>query len=129
MLKHKIFIAINIISCLIILVIGYKELIRPKVTELIFANEYKQLMFKCDNVMRDHMIAKNRVIKEKTMESIKLLENANIGLITCNEYDLLRKKMLINGLSEDDLALLGLEAIEENNSELIKFAETHEFKY
>ena len=86
-------------------------------------------MFKCDNVMRDHMIAKNRVIKEKTMESIKLLENANIGLITCNEYDLLRKKMLINGLSEDDLALLGLEAIEENNSELIKFAETHEFKY
>jgi len=129
LLKHKIFIAINIISCLIILVIGYKELIRPKVTELIFANEYKQLMFKCDNVMRDHMIAKNRVIKEKTMESIKLLENANIGLITCNEYDLLRKKMLINGLSEDDLALLGLEAIEENNSELIKFAETHEFKY
>ena len=129
MLKYKIFIAINIISCLIILVIGYKELIRPKVTELIFANEYKQLMFKCDNVMRDHMIAKNRVIKEKTMESIKLLENANIGLITCNEYDLLRKKMLINGLSEDDLALLGLEAIEENNSELIKFAETHEFKY
>jgi hypothetical protein len=129
LLKHKIFIAINIISCLIILAIGYKELIRPKVTELIFANEYKQLMFKCDNVMRDHMIAKNRVIKEKTMESIKLLENANIGLITCNEYDLLRKKMLINGLSEDDLALLGLEAIEENNSELIKFAETHEFKY
>lgn len=129
MLKYKIFIAVNIISCLIILAIGYKELIRPKVTELIFANEYKQLMFKCDNVMRDHMIAKNRVIKEKTMESIKLLENANIGLITCNEYDLLRKKMLINGLSEDDLALLGLEAIEENNSELIKFAETHEFKY
>ena len=37
--------------------------------------------------------------------------------------------MLINGLSEDDLALLGLEAIEENNSELIRFAETHEFKY
>ena len=129
MLKYKIFIAVNIISCLIILTIGYKELIRPKVTELIFANEYKQLMFKCDNVMRDHMIAKNRAIKEKTMESIKLLENANIGLITCNDYDLLRKKMLINGLSEDDLALLGLEAIEENNSELIKFAETHEFKY
>ena len=129
MLKNKIFIAVNIISCLIVLIIGYKELIRPMVTELIFANEYKQLMFKCDNVMRDHMIAKNRVIKEKTMESIKLLENANIGLITCNEYDLLRKKMLINGLSEDDLALLGLEAIEENNSELIKFAETHEFKY
>lgn len=86
-------------------------------------------MFKCDNVMRDHMIAKNRVLKEKTIESVKLLENANIGLITCNEYDLLRKKMLINGLSEDDLALLGLEAIEENNSELIRFAETHEFKY
>ena len=129
MLKYKIFIAVNIISCLIILTIGYKELIRPKVTELIFANEYKQLMFKCDNVMRDHMIAKNRVLKEKTIESVKLLENANIGLITCNEYDLLRKKMLINGLSEDDLALLGLEAIEENNSELIKFAETHEFKY
>ena len=92
MLKHKIFIAANIISCLIIFAIGYKELIRPKVTEFIFANEYKQLMFKCDNVMRDHMIAKNRVIKEKTMESIKMLENANIGLITCNEYDLLRKK-------------------------------------
>jgi len=128
-LKNRIFIGLNISSCLIMLAIGYKELIRPMVTELIFADEYKQLMFKCDNVMRDHMIAKNRVIKEKTMESIQLLENANIGLITCNEYDLLRKKMLRNGLSDDDLALLGLEAIEENNSELIKFAETHEFKY
>ena len=33
-------------------------------------------MFQCDNVMRDHMIAKNRVVHEKTEVSIK-----DLGLI------------------------------------------------
>ena len=32
--------------------------------EVLFKKDYQALMFKCDNVMRDHLIAKNRVMFE-----------------------------------------------------------------
>ena len=38
----------------------------------------KVLMFQCDNVMRDHLIAKNRVFFEKSERSIKLLKASEI---------------------------------------------------
>ena len=42
---------------------------------------------------------------------------------------MLRKKMLSFGLSPNDLARLGLEAIEEKEVDLENLVKTHEFKY
>ena len=86
-------------------------------------------MFQCDNVMRDHLIAKNRVLYEKSEYSISLLKSSEMALISCHDYDVLRKKMKSWGLTDHKLSSIGLEAIEENSTDLIKYIDTHEFKY
>ena len=95
----------------------------------IYSNEYKYLMFQCDNVMRDHLIAKNRVFYDKSENSINLLKLSEVGLISCHKYDVLRKKMKSWGITDYQLSSIGLEAIEENSKDIIKYVDTHEFKY
>jgi len=128
-MKNKILISLNIIACLSCLALATKFILMPISANIVFAEQYKQLMFECDNVMRDHMIAKNRVIHEKNEEAIKDLKSAEVSLISCHDYDMLRKKMLVWGLSPEQLSYIGLEAIEENTDDLMRYVEIHEFKY
>ena len=86
-------------------------------------------MFQCDNVMREHLIAKNRVLVEKTENSLLQLDAAEMGLVTCHDYDVMRKKMRIAGVSDQELALMGLEVIEAKASNLYEFVDIHEIKY
>jgi hypothetical protein len=46
-----------------------------------------------------------------------------------HDYDKLRKKLILWGVTEDKLAILGLSSIEENASNVRKFVEIHEFRY
>ncbi len=120
---------INIVATISCIALAAKILIMPGIAKAYFADEYKVLMFQCDNVMRDHMIAKNRVIYEKTESSITELKAAEMGLLSCHKYDKQRKVMLSWGLTPNDLSLIGLEAIEENVDDLMDYVEIHEFKY
>ena len=128
-MKNKTLLALNILATVCCIGLGYKFLFKPLMAETIYASEYKQLMFQCDNVMRDHMIAKNRVKHEKTAEAIHDLKAAELGLVSCHEYDKLRKVMLAWGLTAEELSYISLEAIEENANDLIQYVEIHEFKY
>ena len=127
--KNQALFYLNVLACISCIALCIKFILMPIAAKILYAEKYKTLMFQCDNVMRDHMIAKNRVKFEKSNESIKDLESAEIGLVSCHYYDKLRKKMLIYGLTEDDLANIGLEAIEKNSNDLKKYVEYHEFKY
>jgi len=122
-------IGLNILAVASCIALAVKFIIMPASAKIIYANEYKELMFQCDSVMRDHMIAKNRVIHEKNTEAIKDLKAAEIGLLSCHDYDKLRKKMLIWGLTKEEISYIGLEAIEERTKDLMKYVEIHEFKY
>ena len=101
----------------------------PVMAKSLHSEQYKTLMFQCDNVMRDHMIAKNRVKFEKSESSIKELKAAEMGLLSCHDYDKLRKVMISWGLTPNDLSIIGLEAIEENTDDLMMYVNIHEFKY
>lgn len=79
--------------------------------------------------MRDHMIAKNRVIFEKTSLSLSQLKAAELGLMSCHDYDRLRKKLKVWGVSDSQLSYMGLEAIEKNAEDIMKYVEIHEVKY
>jgi hypothetical protein len=125
----KLLIAINLIATLSCIGIGVKLLLMPIFAESIFKEDYQTLMFKCDNVMRDHLIAKNRVIFEKSERSLQQLKAAEIGLISCHDYDRLRKRMKIWGISDNELSFIGLEAIEKNTKDIMKYVEIHEIKY
>ena len=120
---------LNIAAAISCIIISFNLVVFPNLAKLIFSDQYKTLMFQCDNVMKAHLIAKNRVLVDKSESSVNELKASEIGLLSCHDYDKLRKKMLNWGLNENDLAIIGLEALEENSKDIMDFVNTHEFKY
>ena len=119
----------NIIA--IILVIGYGiiEYVVPQVALKLNKEDYQSLMFQCDHVMREHFIAKQYVVVEPSEKTIKNLEASEVGLLTCHEYDKLRKKLLSYGASEVQLSMIGLEVMEKKAKDVQRFVEIHEIRY
>jgi hypothetical protein len=120
---------LNIVASISVIAIAMKIFLAPLVGELLHKEEYKDLVFQCDYSMREHMIAKNRFLIEPSKKTDDLLRAAEVGLISCHDYDLLRKRLGVFGISEAKLAEFGLEAIEKNSKDVKKIVEIHEFRY
>ena len=120
---------LNALAVLIMLAFGADRYLAPVIAKAIYAEDYKNLMYQCDHVMREHFIAKQMVLAATNEETIRNLEAAEVGLTTCHEYDKMRKEMIRWGLSENALARIGLEAIEERATDIRKFVEIHEIRY
>ncbi len=84
----------NILAIAFVLFFGVAEYGRPILASYFWREDYKSLMFKCDQVMRDHFIAKQAVLMSPSGTSVKNLKAAEVGLIDCHGYDKLRKQML-----------------------------------
>ncbi|MCH9052069.1 MAG: hypothetical protein IIA72_13470 [Proteobacteria bacterium] len=125
----RLLIAANLLAALVVIVWGADRYIAPMIAVAVYGDEYKEMMFQCDHVMREHFIAKQLVLAAPTEETIRNLEAAEIGLTTCHDYDKLRKKMIGWGVKENELASLGLEAIEKRATDVRKFVEIHEIRY
>ncbi|MDC1194509.1 TIGR03982 family His-Xaa-Ser system protein [Pseudomonadota bacterium] len=128
-MKFKSIIYINIFCSIIIIFLGLKIFLAPLLGKIIWGEEYKKLAFGCDNVMREHLITKNELKSKVNKKNVQNLRSAELGLISCHDYDILRKKLLIWGVSNRELSLLSLEAIEENTNDVRDFIKTHEFSY
>jgi hypothetical protein len=63
---------------------------------------------------------------EKSLQNLKAAE---VGLLTCHDYDVLRKKLIDFGITENQLSRVGLEAIEEKEKDVRSFVQTHEIRY
>lgn len=120
---------LNLIALAVIFLYGAKDLAIPFGAEKLYRDRYKELVFECDNVMRDHFIIKNQVLVAPSPDAFAQLHAAEVGLLTCHDYDVLRKKLIVLGLSENRLAQIGLEAIEERAKDVRIFVETHEIRY
>lgn len=128
-LNSKIFNIANIIAVFLIFGIGIKLFALPSIAKVLYADEYKEMVFRCDNVMREHFIAKNKVLTKIDDDAVKNLKAAEVGLIQCHDYDKLRKKLINLGLSDSQLGELGLETIEENAGDVRTFVKIHQIKY
>lgn len=100
----------TIIAAVGLTIIIVQEYVRPWISLKIYAEEYKYLAFNCDIAMHEEVAL--RIGDISTSEEKQLHLSAEVGMMICHDYDKLRKKMLIQGISEDSLALLGLEALE-----------------
>lgn len=59
-------------------------------------------------------------------EAVRLLSiSGSVSLSVCHEYDKLRKQLLIAGVSEHRLALLGLEGLEVERIPVSRMVEPH----
>lgn len=115
-------------SCLTIavclLVIVTMEYVRPFIADRYYRDEYRKLAAGCDSAMHDEA-----PLRKGTAGSAKdpaLAISAAVGLAVCHEYDKLRKRMLILGVSEEQLALHGLEALEIEQIPLDRMVEPHQ---
>lgn len=94
-----------------------------------FQEEYATLTYRCDYAMRDHLIAKHRLDQEPSEANVEALRAMEIGLISCQDYDLLRKRLMQWGLDENDLSEMSLVAIEERAENLADVVRIHEIRY
>lgn len=125
----KIILVLNAVACGACIALAAKLVVMPVVAEHMYKDRYKDLMFECDDSMREHMIAKNRFRLAPSDENNAELRAAEVGLVACHEYDKMRKDMIIWGVSEAQLARYGLEAIEEKSKDVTELVRSHEFRY
>lgn len=97
---------------------------RPILGKAFYADEYAALAQQCDNAMHDHAAIRSYSPDRDVKEA--LLLSAEVQLLVCHEYDKLRKRMLLLGVSEDQLALYGLERMENEAIPVRKMVEPHE---
>ena len=119
----------NVLAVVLVFVYGVMEYVVPQVALKLNKDNYQSLMFQCDHVMREHFIAKQLVVVSPSDKAIKNLEASEVGLLSCHEYDKLRKKLLSYGASEMQLSMIGLEVMEENAKDVQRFVEIHEIRY
>ena len=122
-------VVLNIIAALSIIALAAKFVAMPIVAKQVYKERYKSLVFQCDEVMRGHFIAKNNAVLAPSEQSIRELRAAEVSLLSCHDYDKLRKRLQTFGLGEGELAGLGIEAIEEKARDVRTFVETHEIRY
>ena len=104
--------------------VPYKFIIKS-----IYQADYQKLMYKCDNAMRNQFISKARILNDSSKKSAKDLQAAEVALIDCHDYDVLRKKLMSLGLVSLDLSSMGLKAIEKEKSDLQKIVRIHEIRF
>jgi hypothetical protein len=126
---RRILLMLNLFALVVIFGLGFNQFVQPHIVKAYYQKRYQVLMFKCDNVMREHLIAKNRMLNEPSDDAVRTLKAAEIGLLECHDYDVMRKHLISLGLTEDDLSQMGLKAIEEDATDVKIFVQEHELKY
>ncbi|MDX2485286.1 MAG: TIGR03982 family His-Xaa-Ser system protein [Pseudodonghicola sp.] len=90
---------------------------------------YQEATYRCDRSMRAHLLAKQMVEAKPSAETVRVLEASEIALIDCQDYDLLRKRLMLIGLDETALGYMALKAIEAKATDLQDVIEIHEIRY
>ena len=94
-----------------------------------YSKQFGELTFSCDNSMRLHLLASQKLNFEPSEANVESLRQAEVALIDCQEYDLFQKWLIRWGLDENDVSEMALMAIEEKASDLKQVVSIHEIRY
>lgn len=94
-----------------------------------YQDDYMNMVFLCDHAMRENFLAKAKALQTPGHDTSKELYASELALIDCHEYDKFRKYLGSLGLTQDDLGLMGLEAIERKGSDIRSLVRIHEIRY
>lgn len=111
-----------VIAVCLLLIVGV-EYLQPFFADLWYRDAYKRLAVDCDLAMHDEVILRPGTAVSK--KDAMLSTTATVGLAVCHEYDKMRKRMLILGVTENRLALHGLEALESEQIPVERMVEPH----
>ncbi|WP_262692465.1 TIGR03982 family His-Xaa-Ser system protein [Kordiimonas aestuarii] len=90
---------------------------------------YSKLMYDCDHSMRTHLVAKLAFAENASDQKLEKLRAAEVGLLSCQDYDLYQKRLMQFGLNAEDLSRMRLVAFEERGQDLLDVVKEHEFRY
>ena len=110
-----------IAACLLAVVLA--EYVVPFAAGFYYGADYQRLAAECDHAMHDEVAL--RAGTSSATKAPALVLSGVVGLTVCHEYDKLRKRMLTLGVTEDRLALLGLEALESELIPVARMVEPH----
>lgn len=103
--------------------IVFHDYVRPLIAEYSHGDEYKRLALECDLAMHEEAALRGLIGNDPQSERLRL--SADVGMMVCHDYDILRKQLLIQGLSEDQLAMLGLEVLEVEQITVQQMVDAH----
>lgn len=83
----------------------------------------------CDEAMRLHLIAKNQLDLSPSEATVRHLRSAELALLVCQDYDLMRKRLIAFGLDDNALSEMTLDFAEARGRDLRLVVETHELRY
>ena len=92
-------------------------------------SDFAELTFRCDQSMRIHLIAKQKIAEDPNPLNVEELNAAEIGLLDCQSYDLMQKKMKRWGLTDNEIGEMVLYAAENNGKSIRKVIQIHEINY
>lgn len=92
-------------------------------------DQFADLTFECDDAMRGHLLAKHKLAGTPTHANALAVKSAEIGLLDCQDYDLMRKRLKRWGLTDNELSEMSLIAIEEKGRDLRDVVRIHEIRY
>jgi hypothetical protein len=107
--------------CLFIIVM--MEYVAPMLADWYFQDEYRQLAAECDRAMHDEVALRPGTAGAAKHPVLPL--SADVALAVCHDYDKLRKRLLAFGVSEQTLALRGVEAIENERIPVSRMVSPH----
>lgn len=110
-----------IAACLVFIVLI--EYARPLAAVWYYKDDYRRLALECDQAMHDE--AALRAGTKGAAKAPALEISGMVGLTSCHQYDIVRKRMLINGVSEERLALIGLEGLENEQIPVSRMVDPH----
>lgn len=90
---------------------------------------FSTLTYKCDDAMRSHLLTKQKLSQDPNEVTVQELQSSEIALLDCQDYDLMRKRLIRWGLSDNDLSEMALAAIEERGETLQQVINIHEIRY
>ena len=126
-MNHKVYRYIRfwapVISVIGLGFIVFHDYARPLIAEYRHGDEYKLLALNCDLAMHEEAALRGLIGNDPQSERLRL--SADVGMMVCHDYDILRKQLLIQGLSEDQLAMLGLEVLEVEQITVQQMVDAH----
>ncbi len=120
---NKARIAIELIIAFALVSYIWMEYLRPWVAVQLYGRDYRKLTYECDHAMHEEVATRSTTSNPKVAELLKI--SGDVALTVCHEYDKLRKRLLILGVSEDRLSLLGLEALEIEEIPVSRMVDPH----
>jgi hypothetical protein len=121
-LKRAVGIA-QLVIAVSLLIVVFMEYVRPFLTEAYFRDDYMRLAGDCDQAMHDEAALRPGTAGATRDPALSL--SADVALAVCHDYDMLRKWLLAAGVSEETLALRGVEAIENERIPLTRMVAPH----